>query len=474
MSFSPLSGATLLFASLFAIPCLAADGLPDPDFGVGGAAYVTPDDVEARELRPNSVLALPDGKILVAGERNKFIPSSPFDPHMRAMLARLNADGSPDAGFGNVPGIPGVLVLPDLVPETGAGMQVIEAMQRLGDGSIIVAGTASAFGPLRGFLVKLDADGAFDTSFGTGGVTLIPDVYVHALALDSTGRLVIAGEKSIETIAHSFVGRFDANGHADAGFGSDGGVVIDWDGVANQGGYLTGLGLTADDGIIVGGAYEVYGQGMGTDFAIARLDAAGDLDTTFAGTGWRVFHRPDDSGQVIDGIERLLVTDEGGAVFAGHYQVDLGEGNTSIEIVLGRVGADGAMDTGFGSAGDGFQPISVASGSWTRYPTGLARQADGKLVASVSYVGAESSFLAFRTTDGGQLDTDFGDAGIVSIDMAPGGVFSDSSALALDGDGRVIVAGMAERTPPLYELAVLRLAAPTPDKIFANGFDGPR
>lgn len=472
MSF-PLSGATVLLASLFTIPCFAGDGLPDPDFGNAGAAYITPDDVEARELRPYAALVLPDGKILVAGERNKFIPSSPFDPHMRAMLARLNADGSPDASFGNVPGIPGVLVLPDLVPDTGAGMQVIEAMQRLDDGSIVVAGTAQAFGPLRGFLVKLDADGAFDTTFGNEGITLVPGVYVHALAVDGAGRLVIAGEKSISAISHAFVGRFGANGQADANFGTDGGVVIDWDGVADQGGYLAGLGITTDDGIVVGGSYEVYGQGMGSDFALARLDADGNFDTGFGGTGWRVFHRPDESpGLVIDGIERLLVTDDGGAVFAGHYQLDDGEGNTSIELVLGRVGADGSMDPAFGSAGNGFQPIAAAPGSWTRYATGFVRQADGKLVASVSYSGMTSGFLAFRTDADGLLDPEFGSGGITDVDMSQGGIFSDSSALALDGEGRVVLAGIAERASPLYELALLRLTAAASDHLFVDGFDG--
>ena len=474
MSFSrlPLPGATVLLASLFSIPCFGGEGLPDADFGSGGAAYVTPDDVEARELRPSAVLALPDGKILVAGERNKFIPSSPFDPHMRAMLARLNADGSPDASFGNVPGIPGVLVLPDLVPETGAGMQVIEAMQRLDDGSIIVAGTAQAFGPLRGFLVKLDANGAFDGSFGTDGVTLVPSVYVHALAIDSAGRLVIAGEKAIDTIAHSYVGRFDPLGQPDANFGTDGGVVIDWDGVADQGGYLNGLGIGADDSILVGGAYEVYGQGFGSDFAMARIDAHGDLDPAFAGTGWHVFHRPDDSGQVIDGIERLLVDADGGATFVGHYQEDDGQGDTRIQLVLGRVGANGELDTDFGIDGNGFRPLAVAPGAWTRYATGFLRQGDGKLVTSVSYSSSESSFLAFRTDADGAFDANFGDAGIASVDMAPGGIFSDSSALTLDGEGRVIVAGIAERASPLYELAVLRLTGPTSDKIFVDGFDG--
>jgi hypothetical protein len=33
---------------------------------------------------------------------------------------------------------------------------------------------------------------------------------------------------------------------------------------------------------------------------------------------------------------------------------------------------------------------------------------------------------------------------------------------------------MAERTSPLYELALLRLTSDGADRIFANGFDGTR
>jgi uncharacterized delta-60 repeat protein len=477
-----IGAASSLFAALFTIPCWATEGMPDPGFGVDGIAYITPDDVEARELRPYAAIALPDGKLLVAGERNKYIPSSPFDPHMRAMLARINADGTPDAGFGNNAGIPGVLVLPDLVPATGAGMQVIEAMQRFDDGSIVVAGTAQAFGPLKGFIVKLSADGVMDTTFGNGGITLLSSVYLHAMAIDSQNRIVLAGEKSISTISHSFVARLDASGQPDTGFGTngDGTVVIDWDGVAGQGGYITTIGLTSSGGILVGGNYEVYGSGMGSDFAIARLDANGALDPAFAGTGWRVFHRPDEApGLVIDGIERLLPTDTGGAVFAGHYSLDDGQGNNSINVVLGRIAGDGSTDTSFGAAASpGFQPIDLVPGAWSRYPSGLAQQSDGKLVVAVSYATPDkSTFLALRTLASGELDSSFGNAGIQLADLAPGaGVFSDASTMVLDASGRPVLAGTAMRTAPLYELAVLRLTHEEAqvDRIFADSFEDHR
>jgi uncharacterized delta-60 repeat protein len=467
-------GATALLAFLCAVPALAADGLPDPSFGTAGAAYITPDDVEARELRPYAAAVLPDGKVLVAGERNKFIPSSPFDPHMRGMLARFDADGSVDASFGNVAGIPGVLVLPDLVPDTGAAMQVIEAMRVLDDGSIVVAGTAQAFGPLRGFVVKLAADGQMDPAFGSGGLMLIPDVYLHALAVDSRGRIVVAGEKAIDTISHSFVARLGRDGQPDSEFGpaADGTLVLDWDGVTGQGGYLTSLAVTADDGLVVGGSYEVYGMGMGSDFAAARLHEDGTFDTTFAGTGWRVFHSADiAAGTQINGIDRLLAAADGSIVFAGHYNDDA----TGVNVLLGRLHADGTSDEAFGEAATpGYQRIAVVPDAWNRLPTGLVAQSDGRLVVSVSYATpGKSSFMAVRTLPTGALDAGFADGGVLIADLAPEGVFSDASALTLDAAGRPVLAGASERTtsPPLYDLTVLRLTQSPLDRLFADGFD---
>ncbi len=471
--------AAALLATLFALPCLANDGTPDPGFGTAGAAFITPDNVEATQLRPYAAITLPDGKILVAGERNKVIPNNPTEPNRRAMLARFNADGSADASFGDIPAMPGVRVLPDLVPGTGAAIQSVEALQRLADGSIIVAGTTSVRAPTKGFVAKLSAGGDLDASFGTGGITLLPAIYLHALAIDSQGRIVVAGEKWIGVIPHSVVVRFDASGHADTSFGSsgDGTAPINWDGVAGQAGYLSTLGLNSDDGILVGGSYDVYGPGMGSDFAIARLTASGALDTTFAGTGWRVFHRNNIAPSTNNnGIDRLLPSSDGGAVFAGHYYDD----NTGTNIVLGRIDGGGDIDTSFGATvtSPGYLPVEVEADAYDRYPTGLARQADGKLVVSARFASPnKSTFLAFRASaDGAELDTSFANAGLMTADLAPDGIMSEASTVVLDADERPILAGFGQRstTSSLTDIAVLRLShdnAPT-DRIFASGFDG--
>lgn len=466
-----LLGATASFGLLASVPGSAADGQIDPGFGNDGVAVLALDDVEGRELRTRAALVQPDGKLLFGGSRNKFVPSAPFDPHVRATLMRLNADGSPDADFVDAAGIPGLIVLPDLVP--GDQMQTIEDVRLLGDGSILAVGSAEAFGPLGGFVVKLDADGTLDPAFGSEGLVVLPSTYLHALAIDGQGRIVVAGERVTEGRYSSLVVRLNADGSPDSSFGpaADGSAIVEWDGVEGQAGYLTSLALTPDDRVLVAGQYETYGSGMGGDFAIARLDADGLPDGGFAGSGWRVFHIPGNAS-TLNGVSKLLLQPDGSAVFAGHYDA----GESSLHLVLGRIGADGASDPAFGAATTpGFQTIPLVPEAWNRYATGLVRQRDGKLLVGVSYatpVGREN-YLALRISPTGQLDPDFADGGVFVADLAPDGVYSDLGALTLLPDGRPILAGavMRDSASPLVDLAVLRLSNDSVDHIFADGFE---
>ena len=465
-----LLAAAACFGALAHLPSHAADGAIDPGFGTGGVAILALDDVEGRELRTRAALVQPDGKLLFGGSRNKFVPTAPFDPHVRGTLMRLNADGSPDADFIDAAGIAGLVVLPDLVP--GDQMQTVEDIALLEDGSILAAGSAEAFGPLAGFVVKLDANGVLDPAFGDAGVVILPSTYLHALAVDRQGRIVAAGERVSAGHYSSLVVRLAADGSADSSFGpaADGSAVIEWS-PAGEAGYLTSLALTPDDGVLVAGQYEVYGQGMGGDFAIARLDADGLPDAGFADAGRRVFHIPGHPS-TLNGISKLLLQADGSAVFAGYYDA----GESSLHLVLGRIAADGASDPAFGAAATpGFQTIPLVSDAWNRRASGLVRQRDGKLLVGVTYatpVGRQN-YLALRVTPTGQLDAQFADDGVFEADLAPDGVYSDLSALTLLPDGRPILAGAAMRDTgsPLVDLAVLRLGNDSADRVFADGFD---
>ncbi len=470
MLWKTLSLAATLMAATIAPPCSAADGDADPTFGNAGISYVTPDDVDAREIMPSAAIVLPDGKLLFGGARNKIVDGSPwFEPQIRGMLLRLNADGSADGSFGNT-AIPGLLELPDLV--SGTRMQSIESMVRLEDGSIIAVGTGMVNNPQRGFIVKLDADGTLDAGFGNGGTVLLPEFYPHVIALDSQGRALVGGEyfQLPTQLYTSTVIRFSADGEPDASFGNAGNASIVWSD-ASLSGFISDLKVTADDGVVIGGGFESYGAGMGSDFAIARLDADGNLDSTFAGSGWRVFHNPAET-TTSNRINKLALMADGAIAFGGYHA----SGENLTGLILGRVTADGTSDPDFGDAGFSIPPVLPTAQSVN--VTAMLLQPDARLIVSTSqWVAPDKlNFYAIRINASGELDTDFAANGIFETDLAPDGNYSEISTMTLQPDGRIVVAGRSMRSTesPVVDFAAMRLlnAAGPDDHIFVDGFEG--
>ena len=470
---TPVAALLALAAAIGTPASFAADGDLDPSFGTGGIAYITPDLVDAQELQPYKAIVLPDGKLLFAGSLDA--PTTvPFEQEYRGMLARFNADGTVDTGFGNS-SIPGVVALDAFDPNHR--MENIESFARLDDGSLIAVGVSQVTSAEEGFLVKMDENGVIDTTFAGGaGFLLIPLYYAHAVGIDSQGRIVVAGESiDMGTFVYTAnVMRFNADGTPDTTFGDNGTTSLAWDGAGNSG-YLADLLMTDDDGVIVAGRYEVYGSGLGADFAIAKLDSTGAPVATFGDNGSRVFHDPSD-GSFINAILRIAATPDGGIAWAGYYYVtDTG----ANPMMIGHLGADGSTDMAFGDAATPgyFRPAVVPTAS-SVYPSGLVVQPDGKLVISATFTAFpdKSQFLAVRATAGGQLDPDFAAAGVFEADLAPDGDFSEASALAMQPDGRIILAGRAHRiTTDAWpvDLGVVRLLnsiGPT-DTIFADGFE---
>ena len=462
--------AAMLLAGTSSLPCLAADGDLDPSFGDGGISFLTPDLVTAQEFTPYVAKTLPDGKLLFAGSLDA--PTSvPFEQTYRGMFARFNADGSVDDTFGNST-IPGVVELPHLVADHR--MEHVESIALLDDGSIIAVGVSEVTSQEKGFVLKTDAAGLPDDSFGDGGFVLIPLTYPHAVAVDGEGRIVVAGER-IDTstfIYTSTVLRFDAAGNADDAFGDGGVVSIAWDEQGNSG-YLSDMLLADDGGIIVAGQYSVYGEGLGGDFAVAKLDDGGTLDAAFGDGGVRVFHDTT-SDSMSNGIRRIGWTPDGDIAFAASsYPPDPGTG----ELVLGELDASGNMDDAFGDAATpGFARPEFAADAQYPNANALVVQPDGKLVVGASYEPANGreDFAALRTTTTGALDDTFADGGVFLLDLAPDGTYSDLSAMTQQPDGKLVLGGRSKRSDEfLVDLAVVRLinGGGDTDTVFKNGFD---
>jgi uncharacterized delta-60 repeat protein len=126
-----------------------------------------------------------------------------------------------------------------------------------------VLGTHGHSGGRAGFaLVGLRRDGSLDRAFGNGGVTVSGVGYgVHALALDSRGRIVAAGRTT--SLRDFVVARFSPDGRRDRSFEA---TVTDFGGVDTP----FALTVQPDGKIAVAGATSGSSTGLVGDIALAR------------------------------------------------------------------------------------------------------------------------------------------------------------------------------------------------------------
>src|SRR4051794_23755500 len=137
------------------------------------------------------------------------------------------------------------------------------------DGKIVVAGSSGG----NFALARYGADGTLDASFSGDGLVTTDLGGTDAgqdVAIQADGKIVVAGSSG-----GSFaVARYTAAGGLDTSFSGDGLQTTDFGAAAGG----TAVAIQADGRIVVGGS-------SGGDFALARYDAQGGLDSSFSGDG---------------------------------------------------------------------------------------------------------------------------------------------------------------------------------------------
>lgn len=327
------------------------DGSPDSGFGVAGRASAT----GAVDLR--SVAIQPDGKIVVAGRDRTNAANHKF------FLARFNADGTLDPGFGT-----GGKVARDLDNGTTNNGDMLLSVAIQPDGRIVAAGHSAPgtdydAADARTVLLRVMPDGAIDTSFGTdtarGQTVFAPTGNTRwaELALDAGNRIYTAGSSILGSgDSRALVARFSVNGTLDTTWGDEGWAELQFT-APNGDTKSTGQSVVVqpDGKVLVGGK-------NATDYVIFRLredapafDSEGD--NAFSGDGVVVLNIAGADGAY--GVE-LALQDNGRILVVGASVYDNASGG--INATLARLEGDGSLDTSFANNGIASIPLAPQAG----------------------------------------------------------------------------------------------------------------
>lgn len=332
-----------------------------------------------------AIAVQPDGKILAAGDTHN---GSDYD----LVLARFHPGGSLDTGFGASDGdnVDGMAIW-----ASGSNDEHGRAIALQPDGKIVVAGSTAGFSDPDVLLVRFNPNGTPDTGFGTGGGATTWDGgngdLAQAVAVRPDGRILIGGWRNNGSNNDLALLRFNASGSLDTSFGNgdgDGtnGLAI-WD--SGGGETIWGLALQPDGKILVAGGVD---SGTSQEFLLARFHPGGLLDTTGFSPGTGTFIK--DLGGERDRALDVALQPDGKILGAGYGSLSA----TNSVFMVVRLESNGSPDTTFGG-GDGL--VTLDNGTITDKLGAVTIQPDGAIVVGgEAYLGGDTDFAAARFQGG--------------------------------------------------------------------------
>jgi uncharacterized delta-60 repeat protein len=415
----------------------------DPTFGFDGKQTTNFGDTDTAR----AVAVQADGKVVVAGDWDggladfavaRYLPNGNLDPS-------FSGDGRQNLTFGT---------------SGFGGVERATAVAVQADGKIVVAGYTDAgagttLNPFDFAVARLNADGSPDNTFSGDGLFTYNwgnDDRVNAVALQSDGKIVLVGQWAGGAPDFAIM-RLTADGSLDPSFNGSGrnnvtfGTPLPFGGDERANAVAVGF----DGNIWVAGYTDANGTaGNPRDFAVARFNANGTLDTSFSGDGKFTIDFGHD-----DQATSVAVRPDGRVVVGGFSD------DGSSDFAVAQIRGDG-LDISFGG-GDG--KFTALTNDAAEFSTGMTLLENGKIVMvgySNSSTGSPNNFVVARIlANGSATDPSFNADGEYFIDF---GGDDKAYAVAVQPDRRVVVAGTSNGN-----FAAARLdSAPVVTQVYVN------
>ena len=330
------------------------------------------------------------------------------------------------------------------------------------DGKILVGGwIANTTGTTdrKFYLTRLNLDGTRDAGFGGGTGSVVTDVSagddeIRDIAVQEDGKIVVVGRSNGNFGDFAFA-RYNADGTLDTSFSGDGIATVDMVPGAGLGDVATGVAIQSDGKIVATGTATGAGS---PNFATTRLNADGTLDTEF-GTGGRAVLDPLNG---VDVASDVMIDRDGKIVVIGAAVPTATGGGSYRRWTILRYNTNGQLDTTFDSDGRVTQDFASAATA-----EAIVQDSDGKYV-----IGGliNNAWTVARFNNNGSLDASFGAAGRTTVPSLRGNTQADYG-IAIQNDGRIVFGGYHVNDAAEGQFAAARFNADgTLDENF--GLDG--
>ncbi len=364
------------------------DGSPDTSFDGDGKFSNKLKAADQGRTNFTSTAIQRDGKMIVAGNTWN-------GNNQEFLVARYNINGSLDTTFSH----DGVQTVNFGISRDGATQVTIQK-----DGKIVAAGYSADDDGSHFALARLNKDGSLDSSFagnGTSRLNLNGLGRINGLALQSDGKIVVTGPLWNGSNNDFGVVRYNTNGHLDSTFGTNGilktdfgsteddakTIILQADGKILVSGLaynystktfmlirynadgsidstyknsipvgehdlVNTMAIQSDGKIVMGGSLYSKGQydsatydNSNSNYAVARFNTNGSLDTSFNRTGFNIIDVEKDD------VINSIVIQRNGKIIAG------GLSNNTISLV--RFNSNGTLDSSFN--GNGMQETHAST-----------------------------------------------------------------------------------------------------------------
>jgi len=370
------------------------------------------------------------------------------------------------------------------------------------DGKIIIGGSTTVSGLYYFTLVRYNADGSLDNTFGKSGKVITPvkdRSAISSIALQPDGKTVagLAASYSGDLFLDSSytIVRYMTDGSIDSVFGNNGRTTVK---MSNGLGELKKLLVKPDGKILTAGTVgtpvfenipalvqftpngsldssfgtdgklegyindieeitdialgkdgKIYATGRNNkynnDFVAVRLSSNGTIDSTF-GTNGVVktdFGNTPYRDELSTGVVALPDTS---FILAGYTA----QNSTPATFALAKYKVNGSLDSTFGTGGK----VTTQIYNLNSYAQDIITDSAGGLLVSGYTLGAQQDFVIARYSANGKLDTAFGNNGIILTDFTG---FPDMAySSVLQSDGKIILAGRAGISSNSYGIGLAR------------------